>query len=339
MKTFKLTSAFNLEQTEVQLELNKPNYCKVRITSVGISQNDIELFNGKAALNYPITPGRQAVGIVSEIGDNDALKRGDRVVISPYFSCNNCLECRNDNIELCKHPQIAGINADGFLSDFVIVSISNCYKLPENVADEKAIFIPYIATAISVLNDIGCEVGNYIGIGSSGVLGTILAQLVLYRQAIPIVVDNRKKYLQSSKDNGVYYAFDDSINLERNMKQVTSGKMADKMIYISKSSLDFKDCFKCVKFGGTIPILSIATFNNYDAHINVTDILEKNTTIIPFMPRQLNFESAINMLVNDQINVEPLISGEADFDNVENLLNDLSNDTSGKPIYQYIVKI
>ncbi|MEG2002140.1 MAG: alcohol dehydrogenase catalytic domain-containing protein, partial [Clostridia bacterium] len=291
MKAWRLTNPHEISLEKGEEELTKKGFCKVRITLAGLSSNDFDIYRGKANIAYPVTIGRQAIGIVSEINEEETyIKKGDRVVISPFFPCGACLDCKQGNENLCKNLTCAGISHDGFLRDFIVVPIKNLYVLPERISDENAIFIPYIASAMSVIDRISCEVGEFIGVGSAGVLGNLIAQLAIYYQAIPIVLDRRKEqYLDIAKQVGVYYVFNDDENTEKKIMQVTSGKMVDSMIYIKSSSMPILDSFKFIKNCGELAISSVATADNYSVSVPVMELLRRETKIIPINQTPENF--------------------------------------------------
>ena len=171
------------------------NFAKVRITKAGISESDIQLYAGGGS--YPIVPGRQGAGVVSEIAeDNPAgLKKGDRVFLNPYIPCRNCFHCKTNRPELCPDMSILGVNRDGFLRDFANIPLENLMRLPEQVSDTEAIFTEYISLAHEILDTLGIEKGDHIAIVGGDVLGNILAQLAIFHQAIPVLIDSHEQNL------------------------------------------------------------------------------------------------------------------------------------------------
>lgn len=338
MKAWKLNQPRDLQFVSEDTETVNSGFCKVRITKVGITRNDYYLFNGKFPVDYPIIMGRSAIGIVTDISEEEHLKKGDRVVISPYIPCFNCINCREGNYDKCLDFSYAGVDKDGFLKDFAVVPITNLYLIPEAVSDEKAIFIPYIALALSILDRIELDIGKYIGIGSCSTIGLILGQLCKYYQTVPIMFDKQPNFLNKSKDFGLYFSFLNNETTHNKVLQVTCGKMIDSFIHIRQETMPINDCFKYLKNSGELIVSSVATLDIRNESIPLKYILEREIEVLPVPYSNENFESAINFLVNNWINVIPLISGETPAqDFVELIKKDVDNEP--QPIFLHIVSV
>src|SRR5690554_4080481 len=80
------------------------NTAKIKIALASLSSYDVKIYNGElAGVTYPRIPARQAVGVISEIDEENSsgLQRGQRVVIDPNLSCNNCYACKTDRPWKC----------------------------------------------------------------------------------------------------------------------------------------------------------------------------------------------------------------------------------------------
>ncbi len=337
MKTWTLVSPKNLQLvSEEQVEL-KENMAKVKITLAGFSTNDLDVFGGRMITPYPLALGHQAVGIIVDIDEESYLKKGDRVLIKPYFCCNNCPNCKSNSNDSCQTMTVAGISHDGFLRDFVTVPVDNLLKLPDKIQDDQAIFIPYIASSLSILDKITWDTGTFIAIGSCDVLGNILAQLAIYYQAIPIILDKRQQYLDKAKEVGIYYNFLSDETAQKKVLQVTSGKMADTVVYMSKNSMSVKDSFPIMKNHGELALACATTIDTYQEDIPIMEILRHETNIIPINISSKNFESSINLIINNAVETQPLVSGYVNFEEIDSFMSEnLDNDSQLK--LQYLVK-
>ena len=91
------------------------------------------------------------------------------------------------------------------MRDFAVMPQKNLRTLPENVNIEDAIYVEYIATAIRLLDELDIQKGSTSPWG--GHPGNIIAQLVIYYQAIPILIDGNEKNLEIAKQSNIYYTY------------------------------------------------------------------------------------------------------------------------------------
>lgn len=338
MEAWSTVSPNSVRLIEKESAPMEKGFCKVRITTSAISGNDFDIVKGRYKINYPLILGRNAIGVIAETDEDSPFKKGDRVVVSPYMPCLNCINCRDGKLNECLDFSYRGVNYDGLLRDFVTLPVENVFALPDSVSDDEGVFIATIASALTILDKINFEKGSFIGIGSAGVLGNVIAQLCLYYQAIPVVFDSLQARLDLSKERGIYYNFLSDETAKKKVLQVTGGKMLDNFIYLREHALSLSDSFSYLKQSGELFVASIATVNSADVSVPLISILEKDIKITPVPYQNDNFMTAINLLVNNSINVKPLISGVIPFSEVGNVF-DNAPDNENSPFYTKIVKL
>src|SRR5436309_3917129 len=66
----------------------------VRVTHCGVCHSDLSLQNGTFGVTQPTVLGHEAAGVVEEVGPGvTAVVAGDKVVLTPVPSCNECYWC------------------------------------------------------------------------------------------------------------------------------------------------------------------------------------------------------------------------------------------------------
>lgn len=125
MEALVWTSNDKLELCEwEEPQIVTPDEVKIRIEMTGICGTDLAVITGKEEGVPGIIRGHEAVGTVIEIGSNvDRVKVGDRVVIDPNQSCNECYFCLKEQPHLCigsdgNGMPIAGLNRNGTFTFF-----------------------------------------------------------------------------------------------------------------------------------------------------------------------------------------------------------------------------
>jgi len=312
---------------KVLLETQEPivppeGYVKVKVGHSILSGVDALLYAGKLSpAKTPITIGHQAVGMVSEVGAGVAgVARGDRVVLDPFVSCDMCGDNEKTKCYECADLKMYGLAQDGFMSDFVVVCADDAFKLPERVKDEDAIFSSHVAFAVNIINKLQLEKGEHIVIMGASLVGIILAQVALYYQAIPILVDIRGDRLNVAESLGVYYCINSvKEDMRKKIFSITGGNMAASVVYFPNADNALNKCLEYAATGGQV---CIAGWNGTQPDLagSFSTVLNKQLKVFGVNNGAKLIPAAINMLANRIVNVAPVISGTVMFSEVDKAL-------------------
>ena len=289
----------------------KPGEVKLKVAKVAISSTDFSYFasdtpNKNAALTVP---GHSAVAYMSEDGPDLFLKLGARVVVSPFVMHEE---------HGVKHVSVLGVDEDGLLSDFVSVPAENVYALPDGIPDDEAIFAEYIALGNNVLNSLDADKGDFVVIVGASTLGLVLAQLALYYQMIPILVDLDAEKLALAASWGVYYTLNPTYdNLERRVEEITGGRMAESSVYVG-DGVPFNMALRLVKDKGDVVVAGYSVRSGHT--IDVSVVLQKQLRLIGVADGYGEMSSAINLLANRIIKTDGLINSRIDFSEVPEMV-------------------
>jgi alcohol dehydrogenase len=125
----------------------------VRVTRSAICGSDLHLWHGGmpvAEMGFAV--GHEAVGVVEEAGRAvRTLRKGDRVLVSCTTGCGACAPCREQLASACSLTTAGGAaNVFGFSHALpggqaealrVPFADTNCFRIPESVGDEAALFL------------------------------------------------------------------------------------------------------------------------------------------------------------------------------------------------------
>jgi len=332
MKSWQVISPNTIELTERESVTPEFHEVKVKITRAALSVSDTLVYDGKIKnAGYPVTIGRQAVGIVAETGEDVKFAvRGNRVVLDPYLVRKECSGCQND-CDNCDTLRVAGVSAEGFLSDFVTVSQDAVKKLPENISDSDALFVEQTAIVSKVMHKLNLKKGDHVVIAGASVIGLIAAQSAIWHQLVPIVVDSRAENLKLAEKLGVYYCIDSSqITVNTRIKTLTGGRMADALIYCASAivgmSHNLQSFLDCVTTGGKI-ILAGFCGTNPNIKVDLAIAFERQLTISSVNNGADYLTEAINMLANKSITVNSLVTKEVDFDSVGKVIHEMASES------------
>jgi threonine dehydrogenase-like Zn-dependent dehydrogenase len=297
---------------------------KVKLSYSATSHADKLILSGKTEPKIkPVTLGREGVGMVTETGaEVTNVARGDRVVIDPYIFCDSCASCREGKSTSCLDLRAYGMHEDGFLSDFAIVNCGDVFKLPDRVRDDEAVFSSHVALALNIMSKLKPEKGEHIVIMGAGVVGIILAQVAIYYQAVPIVVDTRGDRLKIAEDLGVYYCINSvDEDVYKKIFSLTGGSMSETMCHFSYDDINLAQSLEFLAPGGRLAIAGLSDtkseisgsfFQIFNHQLSVFGV-SNGAKLIP---------AAINMLANKAVTPRPLISKEISFEEVGDTLAD-----------------
>lgn len=302
MRGWQITEPGKIGEINKIESLSGVDSVKIKLTRTLITEEDIAIFAGdEKSVKLPIIPGRAAVGQITELGQpSPYLGKGTRVFLSPVKPCGECYHCANDKHGKCYNFSVAGRTTDGFLKDFVVLDSDNVYPLPQNVKDDDAVYIDYIMLAISAIDKLQIEKGEHVAVFGSSVLGSIIAQLIIYYQGVPILIGNDENELLLAKKSGIYYAIKTSQKTEKEISSFTSGRMAEKVIYLTRSGITVESALKAAA-----PFSKVA-FAGYSApnlKVPFGLAMTKQLTNICVTNGYGNAEAAINILSNKAIDL------------------------------------
>ncbi|MBD5132805.1 MAG: alcohol dehydrogenase catalytic domain-containing protein [Clostridiales bacterium] len=323
MKAYRIHSPHTIKLEEMDAMPVGENCVKLKNLMCSITPIDLAVYEGRREARLPIIPVRQCVGFVSEVGESvTGIARGNRVVTYSSASCHNCKACKDGRFYDCEKPSLFGANEDGFLSDFSVVSANDVYLIPDRLKDEEAIFIENIALALNALSHLQVEKGDQLVIMGATVDGIILAQVAMYYQAVPIVVDMNEEMLSLAQKAGVYFTVN-AVNEDARKKilSLTGGRMASSCAYLTSSDMPVSSICDYTARRGKVAIIGRATKS--DLPITVSALLEKNLDMFTVVDCGKNYQTAINLLANHTVQVESLYEQIADFDNVPEIYDRL----------------
>jgi propanol-preferring alcohol dehydrogenase len=126
----------SLTPLEVTLPPPAPGELLIRVEACGVCRTDLHLIDGELPdIHYPVTPGHEIVGVVTQGGaDETRFSVGDRVGV-PWlaWTCGVCPYCRAGLENLCVRARFTGYTRDGGYAQEVLADARYCLRLPANV--------------------------------------------------------------------------------------------------------------------------------------------------------------------------------------------------------------
>lgn len=148
----------------VDLELDPPKQGEVlvRMVAAGLCHSDEHLREGVTPPRYPMVGGHEGAGVIEEVGPGVTdLAPGDHIVCSFIPSCGRCRYCSTGRQNLCDlgalllegcmpdgtfrfhgdGQDFGGMCMLGTFSQWVVMSVHSCVKVPEHIPLEVAALV------------------------------------------------------------------------------------------------------------------------------------------------------------------------------------------------------
>lgn len=322
-----------------ELESPKPQGKEViiKVVSAGVCHSDLHLWEGgydmgdgtflkvtDRGVKYPVTPGHEIVGTVSEMGsDVQGYAVGDQVLVYPWLGCGECPTCKEGNENLCETPRSVGLFQDGGYAEYVKIPSYKYLAKLDGVDPDSATSLACAAltayNAIKKANVRSPEFIVIIGAGGLGLMGIQIAKAVTKAKIICVDLDDVK--LKTAQEMGADFVVNTNVI---GSVAAGSGNAVQKIISLcnnkgAESVIDFVNAPNTAKtglgvlrkrgnlilvglFGGkldislvTIPLKSITIQGAYTG--NYTDMVElielaKKGVINPRIAKRYSLDDA-----------------------------------------------
>ena len=303
MKTWKILSPKVLTEEERPDNITADTQAKVKVTQVLFTGTELSAYLGHPKPKYPLIPGRFAVGVVGETGAACTVEKNERVYFRDCSPCGACPACLHGDADNCAEPKTAGVNMDGYMRDFVVAQESGLSPLPPSVSDDEALFIGIVSHCEAVVDRLNVAKGTHVAVLGAGEIGNILSQLLIYHQAVPILIDSDEEKLAVAAQCGVYYTVKADETMEENIARITGGQLAAGSVYSSFCGLAPDLPFGITAAGGIVVYTGYG-FPEISAQLKTA--LDKHLTLTSVSNDRSGDAAAINLLVNKAVNLAPL---------------------------------
>ncbi|MBR5438819.1 MAG: hypothetical protein IKV61_01180 [Clostridia bacterium] len=292
MVNWQVTNKNEITKVNSTINLESVNDVKVKITKCYVSRKDVLDFIGKTKRKAPFTPSNIAVGQITEtLQESNYFVKGTKVYLAPM----NAVDLPEDSNE-------KGLTAfdDGFLKEFQVISKNNIHILPSNVSESDALYIYHVSLAISVIDSLNVKQGDYVAIIGGTTLANVIAQLVMYYKAVPIVIDSNVENLDLAYKTDIYYTLKANKELEKNVLSITGGRKCPKVIYVTDSDIDTNTIDSVSALKATV---TVTGFTDCKQKLSLTSFFDKQLQLNFIKSGYSNIGAAINLLVQKAVNL------------------------------------
>ncbi len=226
----------NFEELQIERrELDKKDVL-IEIKYCGICHSDIHTVKSEwGEVDFPLVPGHEIAGIVVETGTEvTKFKKDDRVWVGCMVdSCQECVNCKNDEEQFCKKWMTGtygatdkyGEKTQGGYSKYIVVQEDFVLSIPESIPlDAAAPLLCAGITTYSPLHHWNAGPGKKVAVLGMGGLGHMAVKIASAMGAEVTVLshsDDKKEdsmkfgatHHVNTKNDGVFDEFNETFDL------------------------------------------------------------------------------------------------------------------------------
>ncbi len=274
----------------------------VRVTLAGICNTDYEITKGY--MGYVGILGHEAVGIVEDVNSDDKSLVGKRVVPEISYGCKNpnCEWCAKHNYRHCPNRHTLGIwHKDGVFAQYFTMPVEVLFEVPDNVADEQAVFTEPLAAALEINEQLHIKPMDKVVVLGDGKLGLITAIALNAQNLNVTLVGKHQNKLDIARAQGVKTALLNDFKIE---------KIYDVVVEATGSVNGFETSLALTKPRGVLVLKSTVATGK---ELNLAPIVIDEITVLGSRCGQ--FPPALRLLESGKIDLTPLISATYEIDN------------------------
>jgi alcohol dehydrogenase len=294
--------------------IQEPTDVVVRVDTTTICGTDLHILHGDVAA---VTDGRilghEAVGTVTEVGDAvKAFAAGDRVLVPAITKCGRCEYCQRGMPSHCR--TVGGIGwifghlIDGTQAELVRVPYADTslYAVPENVADQQAIFL---ADALPTGYEVGVLAGQVrpgdtvavVGAGAVGLAAILTTGL--WGASRVIAIDSNKFRLEKALEFGATDVFEAGETAVADVIALTDGLGVDVAIEAVGYPQTLLTAAALVRPGGTIANIGV---HGVPVELPMQDMWIKNVRLTMGLVDTVSIPTLLKMVASGRIPAEKM---------------------------------
>jgi threonine dehydrogenase-like Zn-dependent dehydrogenase len=155
----------------------RPGWARVQVHYNSVCGSDLALYQGNwREYHYPIVPGHEWSGVVTEVSGQGQEWVGRRVTADLIEACGHCVPCRKGLPVMCESLAEIGFTINGGCAQTVDVPVRNLYQLPDRLGMAAACQIEPLSVALHALDRARLRPGERVAVHGCGGIGLMILQ-------------------------------------------------------------------------------------------------------------------------------------------------------------------
>jgi L-iditol 2-dehydrogenase len=180
-----------------------PGEVLVRVRAAGICGTDYRIWTGARPVAYPLVPGHEFIGEVSDVGAGvTRVGPGQRVAVEPNWGCGACDLCRDGLGNVCLRRTAVGIDRDGGFAELVVLPERACWPAPDGLDDDRLLLTEPLAVVARAIGRAAPRPGEAAAVVGTGSLGLLAVQVLRARGCRVLAVSRSERRLGLARSLG-----------------------------------------------------------------------------------------------------------------------------------------
>ncbi len=290
---------------------------RLRTASVGICGSDVHYYKeggtGSLQLDHPLILGHEFSAWIDE-----GPKKGQLVAVDPALPCGRCEFCLEGNPNFCTDLRFAGAeNTDGALQEYLTWPKSALFPLPDTMTPREGALLEPLGVAIHALRLGKVFPGMHVGVFGAGSIGLLTIQMAKLAGASRIFatdkINNRLKIARECGATDVMLADGSE---EEQILGMTGNRGLDVIFEAAgDDGAAVETAVQSAKHGGTVVLIGIPSEDK--SCFTASAARHRGLTIKLSRRMKNTYPTAIRLVSQGQVNLQPLITHQYDVDNYQ----------------------
>ncbi len=308
---------FSIEKVAVPVPDIDEVLCKVDTTYICGTDPHIIAgdFLGFWPKEFNFIPGHEWSGTIVQSGDKASLlgwKEGDRVCGISHCGCGYCEMCLKGRYNNCLnygHEELGhrqyGHYTPGAYAQFMRTSVKSIFKVPDSMSLEYAACVDPLSIALYTVKRSRMQPGDDIlilGTGPQGLMAILCAKALGAGRILAVGSGDR---LKKAAELGAIVIDYRVGNVVEHVKELTKGRGVPAVLECAGTAESISQACLAAAKGGVVSVIGIP---HSDPSLPVKRIVLDEIEIIGNRANPNTAPEAIALLLNNRINLEPLLT-------------------------------
>jgi threonine dehydrogenase-like Zn-dependent dehydrogenase len=231
------------------------------VALAGICGSDLHPYRGHAGPRRPpLVLGHEAIGGVRG--------RAGRFALFPLVACGTCRACTRGEEQLCEQRGLVGLDRQGVFAERVGVREDALVPVPEGLADEAAVLVEPLATAVSALRLERVAAGDTLVVLGGGPIGLLTVYAGALAGASAVAVEPLPQRQAVARRIGATEVVSDASQL--------TPQAADVVVDAVGVEATWHGGIAAVRSGGSVCVVGLG---QADGSVPVGDLVRRGVTL------------------------------------------------------------